>query len=139
MSYIIFEDVNPLIAVIENNSRTLNNVTPYMLFDTSVHNGAVSNDTLTLEYPSTLRGDFYGYTYDTAALSVFAAFYVNNVEQYQSLEINAGSAWANYGGGEPFFANAPANVPIKARYRIGGSMNVTTQAKFPRITGVLTK
>ena len=144
MSFKNFDDINPLIAVFENNSSTTNSVTPYMKFNTSLYNGTVSSDTLTLEYPSTLRGDFYGYTTDsgsvnTGKLSVYAAFYVDGVEQYQSLEINAGSGWANIGGGEPFFADAPANVPIKARYRIAGTMNVTTFAKFPRITGVLIK
>lgn len=144
MSFKNFDDINPLVAVFENNSRTTNSVTPYMNFDTSLYSGTVSSDTLTLEYPCTLRGDFYGSTYDhnnvnSGKLSAFAAFYVDGVEQYQSVEINAGSGWADYGGGEPFFADAPANVPIKARYRIAGTMNVTTFAKFPRITGVLTK
>ena len=139
MSFNNFEDVNPLIAVFENNSRTTNDITPYMLFNTSLYNGTVSSDTLTLEYPCTLRGDFFGYTNDTGGLSVFSSFYVDSVEQYQSRELNAAAGGGNIGGGEPFFANAPADVPIKARYRIAGTMNVTTLAKFPRITGVLMK
>ena len=139
MSFNNFEDINPLIAVFENNSRTTNDQTPYMRFDTSLYTGNISSDTLTVEYPCTLRGDFFGYTYDTGGLHVSSAFYVDSVEQYQSREMNAGTGGANLGGGEPFFANAPSDVPIKARYRIAGTMNVITLAKFPRITGVLIK
>ena len=107
-----------------------------MPIDTSLNSGTVSSNILTLDYACTLRGDFYGYTYDTANLLVNSMFYVDSVEQYQSVDTNAGGTFTNYGGGEVFFANAPANVPIQARRRNGG-MNVTTEAKFPRITGVL--
>ena len=68
MSFKNFDDINPLVAVYENNSRTTNSVTPYMNFDTSLYSGTVSSDTLTLEYPSTLRGDFYGSTYDHSSI-----------------------------------------------------------------------
>tara|TARA_Y100000114_G_scaffold41405_1_gene36879 strand:- start:565 stop:981 length:417 start_codon:yes stop_codon:yes gene_type:complete len=136
MSFNNFADINPLVAVYENNSYTTSDKTAYMPIDTSLYNGTVSSNILTLEYACTLRGDFYGYTYDTANLMVNSMFYVDSVEQYQSVDTNAGGTFTNFGGGEVFFANAPANVPIRARRRNAG-MSVTTEAKFPRITGVL--
>lgn len=139
MSFNNFSDINPLIAVYENNSRTTTSDKPYMLFDTSLYSGSISNDILTVDYPCTLRGDFYGSTTVSGSLSLFAHFYVNNVGQYQSREVHSDNSGGNVAANETFFANAPASVPIRARYRLAGTSSVTTAAKFPRITGVLTE
>lgn len=139
MSYNNFSNINPLIAVYENNSRTTTSSTPYFKIDTSLYSGSVSSETLTLDYPCTLRGDFYGSTNVTTSLTVYSQFYVDGSGQHQSFDKNAGSGGGNNGGPEPFFANAPKNVNIQARYRraTASALNVVTSAKFPRITGVL--
>lgn len=137
MSFKNFDNVNPLIAVYENNSRTTSNPISFMLFDTSLHSGSISSDVLTLDYPSTLRGDFYGST-TYSVLSCHCQFRIAGVDQLQTREINAGSTGGNIGGGEVFVANAGANENIQALYRTSGTVNLTTAAKFPRITGVLT-
>ena len=139
MSYNNFSDINPLVAVYENSSRTTTSATPYMHFDTSLYTGSISSDVLTVDYACTLRGDFYGSTTVTGSLSLFAQLYVDGVGQYQSREVHSDNSGGNVAANETFFANAPASVDIRARYRLAGTSSVTTSAKFPRITGVLTQ
>ena len=137
MSYNNFSDINPLVAVYENNSRTTTSTTPYMNIDTSIYTGSVSSNILTVDYPCTLRGDFYGSTTVSGSLTLFSQFYVDGTGQYQTREVHSDQGRGNVGANETFFANAPASVDIRARYRIAGTASVTTSAKFPRITGVL--
>ena len=115
--------------------------TPYFKIDTSLYSGSVSSEILTIDYPCTLRGDFYGSTNVSTSLTVRSQFYVDGTGQHQSQDKNAGSGGGNTGAPEPFFANAPKNVNIQARYRraTASALNVVTSAKFPRITGVLIK
>lgn len=139
MSYNNFDDVNPLINVYRNTTRTSTDAVVTYKFDTSMHSGTISNDdTLTLDYPCTLRGDFYGYSGGNTIIN--SHFNIDGVDQYQSRDHFAGMEGGNFGASEVFFANAPANVDIKAKYRISGSnKSVTTFGKFPRITGILIK
>ena len=137
MSYKNFDNVNPLIAVYENNSRTTTSDLVYMRIDTSLYSGTVSSDILTVDYPCTLRGDFYGSTTVGGSLSMFSHFYVDGTGQHQSREVHSDQGGGNIAANETFFANSPANVPIRARYRTAGPSSVTTAENFPRITGVL--
>ena len=139
MSYNNFYDVNPLINIYRNTTRTVTGggVVTYK-FDTSVHSGTISNEnTLTLDYPCTLRGDFFGYSGGNTIVN--SHFNIDGVDQYQCRDHFAGMGGGNIGGSEVFFANAPANVDIKAKYRTSGAGTVTTFGKFPRITGILIK
>ena len=138
MSFNNFDDVNPLVAVYENNSSSATGGSNYFKFNTSLHSGTISNDTLTLEYPCTLRGDFYGSATINCVMN--SQFNIDGVDQYQCREHISGFGGGNIGGSDVFFGDAPANVNIKAKYRTSGSsINISTFAKFPRITGVLIK
>ena len=137
MSYNNFDDVNPLVAVYKNTSRTTSGTVVSFQFDTSLYSGTISSNALTIGYPCTLRGDFYGNTSEN--IIVNSQFNIDGVDQYQCRDHYSGFGGGNIGGSEVFFANAPANVDIKAKYRTSGTGTVTTFGKFPRITGILIK
>ena len=137
MSYNNFNDINPLVAVYKNSSRTTSGTVVSFQFDTSLYSGTISSNILTVDYPCTLRGDFYGNT--TENIIVNSQFNIDGVDQYQCRDHFSGFGGGNIGGSEVFFADASANIDIKAKYRTNGNLSLTTFAKFPRITGVLIK
>lgn len=141
MSYNNFLDVNPLIAVYHDSSYSETGGSMYMDIDTSLHSGTVSSNTLTLDYPCTLRGDWYGSLSSSQNGSVVnSQFNIDGQDKYQCRDHVAGFGGGNIGGPEVFFGDAVANVNIKARYRTAGSsVTVSTYRFFPRITGILMK
>ena len=141
MSFNNFSSINPLIATYHDSTYSESGSIMYMDFDTSLHNGTVSSNTLTLNYPCTLRGDWYGYLSSTQNGSIVnSQFNIDGQDKYQSRDHVAGFGGGNIGGPEVFFGDSPANVNIKARYRTAGSsVTVSTYRFFPRITGILIK
>jgi len=141
MSYNNFPDVNPLVAVYHNTSYTETGDTMYASFDTSLYSGTVSSNTLTLDYPCTLRGDWYGSLSSSQnGFVVNSQFNIDGQDKHQCRDHVSGFGGGNVGGTEVFFGDASSNVNIKVKYRTNGSsITVSTFEKFPRITGILIK
>ena len=139
MSYKNLNKISPLVAVFNNTTQSTNLETPTLALNTSLYQGAVSSNTLNIDYNSSLRGDFYGST-DASALYVFAHFTVGSTDSFQALELSAGYGVATFTSTEVYYCNPSKNENIQAKYRrnTATSLTVTTDANFPRITGITT-
>jgi len=140
MSYKNLDDtISPLVVVFNSTAINSNQPTPTMGLDTSLYQGTVSSNTLSIDYNSSLRGDFYGST-NASALYVFAHFTVGSTDSFQALELSAGYGAATFTSTEVFYCNPSQNENIQAKYRrnTASGITVTIDANFPRITGITT-
>jgi len=133
------EDISPLVVVFNSTAINSNQATPTLGLNTSLYQGTVSSNTLNIDYNSSLRGDFYGST-NASALYVFAHFTVDSTDSFQALELSAGYGSATFTSTEVYYCNPLKTQSIQAKYRrnTGTGITVTTDANFPRITGITT-
>ena len=135
MSYKNHVDTVPLVAVFNSSASSTSSAISDLAVDTSLYSGVVSNDTLSISYACTLRGDFYGSV--STAIPINCQFIVDGTEGNQSRESSASFGGGNIGGSDVFYTDADSNQDIGVKYRSYTSVNVTTSANFPRVTGVL--
>lgn len=138
MSYKNFSDTIALVAIYNTSSNTTSNTSVDMPIDTSLHVGNLSSDEFSFTQNASLMGDFYGYSNTSGSVAVSGFFVVDNVEQTMSQDRNYDGNTNSSRGPEPFYANVPKSIVSSARYkRKTNSANTTTEAGYPRITGVL--
>ena len=143
MSYKNIEDSSPLVACYNSTSQTTTGVfNKIMSVDSSLFSGEISGgNTITLDQQATLMGDIYGYS--PVSLGFWSSFHLDDVRQYQSLDLCSSIDNAGFKAPESFFANSNANNQIKSEWRInsnaGANCVVYIESGFPRLTGVLLK
>ena len=140
MSYKNFNVKNPLVAVYATSTTGPTSSTSVQSpLDTSLHSGSVSSDTYTNDQNVSLFGDWYG-SANTTGFLIFPYFEVDGVEQNQGIEY-ASEYTAPFRGNDVVFANAGANLDIDFFYKRGSatSWTLTSEAGYPRITGVTTQ
>jgi len=137
MSYIYFNNRSPLVAVYNSTSQTSNTDIRKMPIDTSLHSGDISNNEVTLDFACHLMGDFYGST--TVNLVIQSCFLIDSVEQFEATDPNKGASSVGSRSPENFFAKANRGQTIATQYKrfTETSYTITTDAVYPRITGVL--
>ena len=140
MSYKNNANTNPLIAVYASSSVGPSSaINVKMELDTSLQSGSVSSYEYTNPENISIFGDWYGSANQTGFF-VFPYFQVDNVEQNQGIEYASGYS-ASFRGNDVIFANASKNTDVEFFYKRGtaSAWKVTTNAGYPRMTGVTTK
>ena len=143
MSYKNIEDSSPLVACYNSASQSTsglkNNI---MSINASLFSGEISGgNTVTLNNQAALMGDVYGYS--PTSLGFWCSFHLDDVRQYQGLDVCSSIDNAVLKATEHFFANSSVDDQIKSEWRInsgaGSGVQVYIEEGYPRLTGVLLK